>query len=103
MTPPGEPGKRLVVFTGMNGCSAHQNDSKPSSSAFWAMKATSTLYAGSGTDTPTFRTPMTDPSLPFRRRAVYHWAPRRRRHAMRFGVFDHIEPVPGQRLDQIYH
>ena len=22
--------------------------------------------------------------------------------ALRFGVFDHIEPVPGQRLDQIY-
>ena len=22
---------------------------------------------------------------------------------LRFGVFDHIEPVPGQRLDQIYH
>ena len=22
---------------------------------------------------------------------------------MRFGIFDHIEPVPGQRLDQIYH
>ena len=21
---------------------------------------------------------------------------------MKFGVFDHIEPVPGQRLDQIY-
>ena len=21
---------------------------------------------------------------------------------LRFGVFDHIEPVPGQRLDQIY-
>ena len=22
--------------------------------------------------------------------------------SLRFGVFDHIEPVPGQRLDQIY-
>ena len=22
---------------------------------------------------------------------------------MRFGVFDHIEPVPGMRLDRIYH
>src|SRR5262245_56835068 len=26
----------------------------------------------------------------------------RRPPTMRFGVFDHIEPVPGQRLDQIY-
>src|ERR1700756_2703028 len=23
--------------------------------------------------------------------------------SLRFGVFDHIDPVPGQRLDQIYH
>ena len=38
-----EPGKRLVVCTGMIGCSAHQNDSKPSASAVRAMKATSTL------------------------------------------------------------
>jgi hypothetical protein len=42
MTPSAEPGKRLAEFTGMNGCSAHQNDSKPSSSAFFAMKPTST-------------------------------------------------------------
>src|SRR6266545_2019102 len=52
--PSGEPGNRLVVFTGMIGCSAHQRDSKPSSSAVRAMKPTSTRYAGSGTDTPTF-------------------------------------------------
>jgi hypothetical protein len=43
MTPSSEPGKRLVVCTGMNGCSAHQNDSKPSCSAVRAMNATSTL------------------------------------------------------------
>src|SRR4029453_19139071 len=69
MTPSAEPGKRLVVCTGMKGCSAHQNDSKPSSSAFWAMKATSTLYAGSGTDTPMFMRALLSG-------AVYHWAPR---------------------------
>src|SRR5207302_7174585 len=56
MTPSGEPGKRLAEFTGMNGCSAHQNDSKPSSSAFRAMKPTSTWYAGSGTEMPMFMT-----------------------------------------------
>src|SRR5207302_9241955 len=56
MTPSGEPGKRLAEFTGMNGCSAHQNDSKPSSSAFRAMKPTSTWYAGSGTELPMFMT-----------------------------------------------
>src|SRR4029077_16353690 len=38
----------------MNGCSPRQTDSKPSSSAFFAMNPTSTRYAGSGTDTPTF-------------------------------------------------
>src|SRR6267378_1415408 len=54
MTPSAEPGKRLVELTGMNGCSAHQNDSKPSSSAFLAMKPTSTWYAGSGTEMPIF-------------------------------------------------
>src|SRR5713226_4548997 len=37
MTPSSDPGKRLCDCTGMNGCSAHQNDSKPSSSAFRAM------------------------------------------------------------------
>ena len=42
MTPSAVPGKRLVVWTGMNGCSAHQNDSKPSASAVRAMGATST-------------------------------------------------------------
>ena len=42
MTPSGEPGKRLAVCTGMNGCSAHQKDSKPSSSALRAMAPTST-------------------------------------------------------------
>ena len=41
--PSGEPGKRLVVCTGMMGCSAHQRDSKPSSSATRAMKPGSTL------------------------------------------------------------
>ena len=46
--------ERLVVFTGMNGCSAQKNDSKPSSSAFLAMAPGSTQYAGSGTETPTF-------------------------------------------------
>src|SRR5438445_13801563 len=56
MTPSGEPGKRLAEFTGMKGCSAHQNDSKPSSSAFRAMKPTSTGYAGSGTEMPMFMT-----------------------------------------------
>src|SRR6266478_2507268 len=54
MTPSAEPGKRLAELTGMNGCSAHQNDSKPSSSAFLAMKPTSTWYAGSGTEMPMF-------------------------------------------------
>src|SRR6266542_354889 len=54
MTPSADPGKRLAECTGMNGCSAHQNDSKPSSSAFVAMKPTSTRYAGSGTEMPTF-------------------------------------------------
>src|SRR5438309_11017844 len=54
MTPSGEPGKRLAEFTGMKGCSAHQNDSKPSSSAFRALKPTATWDAGSGTETPMF-------------------------------------------------
>src|SRR5881409_2232365 len=38
----------------MNGCSAQKNDSKPSSSAFLAMRPGSTRYAGSGMETPTF-------------------------------------------------
>src|SRR5260370_31063802 len=38
----------------MKGCSAQKNDSKPSSSAFFAMRPGSTRYAGSGTETPTF-------------------------------------------------
>src|SRR5688572_6708755 len=38
----------------MTGCSAHQNDSNPSSSAAFAIAPGSTQYAGSGTDTPTF-------------------------------------------------
>src|SRR5688500_17723547 len=54
MTPSSEPGKRLAVFTGMTGCSAHQNDSNPRSSAALAIAPGSTQYAGSGTDTPTF-------------------------------------------------
>src|SRR5206468_1318469 len=54
MMPSAEPGKRLAECTGMNGCSAHQNDSKPSASTFRAMKPTSTKYAGSGTEIPTF-------------------------------------------------
>src|SRR6266516_1016366 len=41
----------------MKGCSAHQNDSKPSSSAFFAIRPGSTRYAGSGIDTPTFISP----------------------------------------------
>src|SRR5258707_4941120 len=54
ITPSAVQGKRLVVGTGMNGCSAHQNDSKPSASAVRAMAPTSTRYAGSGTEMPTF-------------------------------------------------
>src|SRR5262249_4795414 len=54
MTPSAEPGNLLVVRTGMIGCSAHHSDSKPRASAVRAMKPTSTLYAGRGTDTPTF-------------------------------------------------
>src|SRR3989449_128803 len=38
----------------MNGCSAQKNDSKPSSTAFLAMRPGSTRYAGSGMETPTF-------------------------------------------------
>src|SRR5262245_35803697 len=54
ITPSAEPGKRLALCTGMNGCSAHQNDSKPSSSTFRAMNPTSTRYAGRGMEIPTF-------------------------------------------------
>src|SRR5438132_5000010 len=54
ITPSAELGKRLAVFTGMNGCSAHQNDSKPRCSAVRAMNAGSTRYAGSGIETPMF-------------------------------------------------
>ena len=45
MTPSAEPGKRLAECTGMNGCSAHQNDSKPSASTFLAMGAKMELCA----------------------------------------------------------
>src|SRR5436190_16758212 len=38
----------------MNGCSAHQNDSKPSDSAVRAMNAGLTRYAGNGIETPMF-------------------------------------------------
>src|SRR5689334_15023859 len=38
----------------MKGCSAQKKDSKPSSSALFAMAPGSTQYAGSGIDTPTF-------------------------------------------------
>src|SRR5438874_4697736 len=54
ITPSAELGKRLAVFTGMNGCSAHQNDSKPSDSAVRAMNAGLTRYAGNGIETPMF-------------------------------------------------
>src|SRR5678816_1074766 len=54
MTPSADPGNLLLLCTGMMGCSAHHNDSKPRASAVRAMKPGSTLYAGSGMDTPIF-------------------------------------------------
>src|ERR1700675_4740348 len=54
MTPSADPGNRLLLCTGMMGCSEHHNDSKPRASAVRAMKPGSTLYAGSGMDTPIF-------------------------------------------------
>src|SRR6185295_9241811 len=54
MMPSADPGNRLLLCTGMMGCSAHHNDSKPRASAVRAMKPGSTLYAGSGMDTPIF-------------------------------------------------
>jgi hypothetical protein len=53
MSPP-VAGKGLALWTGTAGCSAYQIDSKPSSSAFLAIKAGSMVYAGRGTDVPIF-------------------------------------------------
>jgi hypothetical protein len=51
MAPP-VAGNGLALSTGTAGCSAYQTESKPSRSAFRAMKAGSMVYAGNGMESP---------------------------------------------------